>query len=117
MSVTSIGITKPFNEASVSAGAEISAKGSLQLKPQITPGIKLQLNYDTADTNRNVEDLSGNRELALSWYRRACELDAPNIQGIRKVAERGLGKPVTWIRHLDEGSKSPKQHPSKNDVI
>jgi C-terminal processing protease CtpA/Prc len=64
-----------------------------------------------------IQDLSGNRELALPWYRQACELDAPNIKGIRQVAEIGLGKPITWIKHLDDGSPPPKQSSSKKDII
>jgi C-terminal processing protease CtpA/Prc len=64
-----------------------------------------------------IQDLSGNRELALPWYRQACELDAPNIKGIRQVAEIGLTKPITWIRHLDESASPPKQSSSKKDVI
>jgi len=66
-----------------------------------------------------IQDLSGNRERALTCYRRACEFDAPNIKGIRLVAETGLERPITWIRHLDEGSGSPKQSSGKknSDVI
>jgi C-terminal processing protease CtpA/Prc len=64
-----------------------------------------------------IQDLSGNRELALPWYRQACELDAPNIEGIRQVAEIGIRKPITWIRHLDEGTKPAKRSSSKKDVI
>ena len=64
-----------------------------------------------------IQDLSGNRELALPWYRRACELDAPNIKGIRQLAEIGIRKPITWIRHLDEGTRSPKQSSNKKDII
>ena len=78
MSVSNIGITKPWNEASVSAGAEISAKGSLQLKPQITPGIKLQLNYDTEDMNRYVVDESGNHDAI--FFREDAQIDTAQKQ-------------------------------------
>jgi len=60
--------------------------------------------------------------VAVGWYRRASELDGPKIEGIRAVARQGLTKPVTWIRHLDSGSKKSEaqaQSPSgsKNNVI
>lgn len=61
-----------------------------------------------------IQDLSGNRGLALPWYRRACELDAPNVKGIRQVAETGITKPITRIRHLD-GAGSLKQGSSKKN--
>ncbi|MHC4244782.1 MAG: S41 family peptidase, partial [Planctomycetota bacterium] len=64
-----------------------------------------------------IQDLSGNRKLALPWYRRACELDGPNIKGIRQVAEVGITKPITWIRHLDNGTRPTRHSSSKKDVI
>ena len=64
-----------------------------------------------------IQDLLGNRKLALPWYRRACELNGPKIKGIRQVAETGTSKPITWIRHLDKDSSSPKQSSSQRGVI
>jgi len=69
-----------------------------------------------------VEDLAGSREAAVGWYRRASDLDGPKIDSIRAVARQGLTKSVTWIRHLDSGSKNSKAKAKsasggKNNVI
>lgn len=69
-----------------------------------------------------IEDLAGSREAAVDWYSKASELDGPKIEGIRRVAERGMTNPITWIRHLDgESKKTAKKlrEPNKRgkDVI
>lgn len=55
-----------------------------------------------------IEDLAGNRRAAIEWFRKGAALEGPdvNIKFIRALARQGLKKPVTWIRHLDEDSKS-----------
>lgn len=58
-----------------------------------------------------IEDLAGNREAAIAWYKKALALEGPNIKGIRQVAELGMTKPITWIRHLDAGSEPKKSQP------
>ncbi len=67
-----------------------------------------------------IEDSAGSREAAVGWYRRASDLDGPKIEGIRAVARQGLTKPVTWIRHLDSGSKSApakRKTPASDDNV
>jgi len=69
-----------------------------------------------------IDDLAGNRESAISWYRKACELDGPKIEGIRGKAEQGMLHPVTRIRHLDGESKKTakksKDQPNReNDIV
>jgi C-terminal processing protease CtpA/Prc len=54
-----------------------------------------------------IEDLAGNREGAIGWFKKACELDEAKKDGIYRVAEQGMDHPITWIRHLDgEAEKS-----------
>ncbi len=48
-----------------------------------------------------IEDLAGNREAAVPWYRKALQIQGPNVKWIRMLAEQGLSRPITWIRHLD----------------
>lgn len=56
-----------------------------------------------------IEDLAGNRQAAIGWFQKATRLDGPNIKGIRGVAEVGLTRAVTWIRHLDEGYRKAER--------
>lgn len=51
-----------------------------------------------------IEDLAGNRMPAIGWFRKATALDGSKIKGIRDVAQQGLKRPVTRIKHLDKGS-------------
>ena len=55
-----------------------------------------------------IEDLAKNRQAALGWFQKAVKLEAAKQDGIYKVAEYGMEKPVVWIRHLDEGTTRPK---------
>lgn len=69
-----------------------------------------------------IEDLADRREAANGWYRKATKLDGPKIEGIRKVAERGISNPVKRIRHLDGESKravktSRDQTNRKDDIV
>jgi len=52
-----------------------------------------------------IEDLAGNRQPAIGWYKKALTVKGPNVQWIRQVAQDGMTRPVTWIRHLDEGTQ------------
>ncbi len=54
-----------------------------------------------------IEDLDGNRGAAIKWFRKATALKGPKIEGIRNVAQQGLRRPVTRIKHLDEASSTP----------
>ena len=57
-----------------------------------------------------IEDHSGNREKALEWFEKAAALQGPQVKYIREVAESGLTKPITRIRHLDnESAQSDKK--------
>jgi len=50
-----------------------------------------------------IEDRAGNRNEAIPWYKKALKIkDADPIQ---ECATFGLEKPLTWIRHLDEGTE------------
>ena len=50
-----------------------------------------------------IEDRAGNRNEAVAWYKKALEIkDADRVQ---ECATFGLEKPLTWIRHLDEGTE------------
>ena len=50
-----------------------------------------------------IEDRAGNRNEAVAWYKKALEIkDADMVRG---CATSGLEKPLTWIRHLDEGTE------------
>ncbi len=65
-----------------------------------------------------IEDLSGSREAAIDWYSKASELDGPKLKGIRRVAELGMTKPITWIKHLDGKSKKPREKNKRGkDVV
>lgn len=64
-----------------------------------------------------IEDLAGNREAAIGWFKQALSLEAPNIKNIQQLAEIGMTRPVTWIRHLDAGSQPEDQYTWKKEVI
>jgi len=64
-----------------------------------------------------LEDLAGRREGAIGWYRRALPLEGPRIEGVRGVAELGMTKPITWIRHLDSHRKPPRGDRGKPAVV
>jgi len=50
-----------------------------------------------------IEDRAGNRNEAIPWYQKALKIkDADRVQ---ECAAFGLEKPLTWIRHLDEGTE------------
>jgi hypothetical protein len=52
-----------------------------------------------------LEDRAGNRSAAIPWYKKALELK--KTDRVRECAEYGLEQPLTWIRHLDEGTTPP----------
>jgi len=60
-----------------------------------------------------IEDRAGNRDQAIPWYHKALGIKEAN-QWIRECASFGLKRPLTWIRHLDEGTAAPS--PSKPPV-
>ncbi len=51
-----------------------------------------------------IADLKGDREEAIKYYKEALEIEGPTLQGIKEVAEQGLKRRVTRIRHLDKDS-------------
>ena len=53
-----------------------------------------------------IEDRAGHRDAAVLWFRKAVSLDGNGFDGIRRVAEEGITKPLTWLRHLD-GERTP----------
>lgn len=55
-----------------------------------------------------IEDLAGDREAAVTWYKKATGLVGPDVDKVRDVATEGLSKPITWIRHLDEPGKASR---------
>jgi len=50
-----------------------------------------------------IEDRAGNRNEAIPWYRKALEIK--DADRVRECATYGMEKPLTWIRHLDEGTE------------
>jgi carboxyl-terminal processing protease len=64
-----------------------------------------------------VEDLAGQREAAIGWYKKAVTLEGPNIKGIREVAKLGVTKPITRIRHLDAESRPAKSPAWEKAII
>jgi len=64
-----------------------------------------------------IEDREGNREAAVSWFEKAAVLEGPDIKWIRQLAEIGLTKPVTWIRHLDQGATPEKESNWEENII
>ena len=52
-----------------------------------------------------IEDRAGNRTAAVAWFRKALAIEGGS-PGILDVARAGLERPVTWIRHLEEGAAS-----------
>jgi RNA polymerase sigma-70 factor (ECF subfamily) len=50
-----------------------------------------------------IEDRAGNRNEAVAWYKKALEIK--DADRVRECAALGLEKPLTWIRHLDEGTE------------
>jgi RNA polymerase sigma-70 factor (ECF subfamily) len=50
-----------------------------------------------------IEDRAGNRNEAVAWYKKALEIKDADM--VRECAALGLEKPLTWIRHLDEGTE------------
>ena len=53
-----------------------------------------------------IEDRAGNRQTAANWFKKAVELQAAKQDGIYGIAEDGLSSPVTWIKHLDQGTQN-----------
>ncbi len=69
-----------------------------------------------------IEDLAGNRDKAVGWFKKAAPLEDPgvpgsSIKGIREVARLGLTKPITWIRHLDDAPEGLHKSAWKQNVI
>ena len=58
-----------------------------------------------------IEDRAKNREEAIAWYKKALEITSAD-SGILAVASAGLTRPITWIRHLDEGTPPPPPQPA-----
>ena len=61
-----------------------------------------------------IEDRAGNRDQAIAWYNKALGIREAN-RWILECASFGLKRPLTWIRHLDEGTapSSPSNPPVK----
>jgi hypothetical protein len=57
-----------------------------------------------------IEDRAGNRSAAIPWYQKALELK--DTDRVRECALFGLDQPMTWIRHLDEGTTPPPRAPA-----
>ena len=53
-----------------------------------------------------IEDRAGSRDTAIAWYTKALDIREAN-QWILECASLGLKRPLTWIRHLDEGTAPP----------
>ena len=87
----------------------LAEKRASELKPIDRCYVYVYLGY--------IEDLAGNREAAIGWFKQALSLEAPNIKNIQQLAEIGMTKPVTWIHHLDAGSQSENQYAWKKEVI
>ena len=64
-----------------------------------------------------IEDQSDNREKALEWFEKAAVLKGPRVKFIREVAESGLTKPITWIRHLDNESAQSDKSDKKLKIL
>jgi C-terminal processing protease CtpA/Prc len=60
-----------------------------------------------------IEDLAGNRQQALGWFKKACELEEAKKDGIYRVAEQGVSKPIVRIRHLDGDVETSGNSPRK----
>ncbi|MFH1614738.1 MAG: S41 family peptidase [Planctomycetota bacterium] len=58
-----------------------------------------------------IEDLAENREEAVGWFKKACELEEAKKNGIYSIAEQGVSKPVIWIRHLDGETRKSGNSP------
>jgi len=61
-----------------------------------------------------IEDRSGNRAAAVSWYGKAVEIKEGG--SIQDAARHGLARPVTWIRHLDEAASAEEQVGRKEEL-
>jgi len=58
-----------------------------------------------------IEDRAGDRQRAEEWFRKAAAVEGAG-PGILSVARQGMEHPVTWIRHLDAPSVSPRPQPA-----
>ncbi len=58
-----------------------------------------------------IADRAGSREAAVGWFTKAAAVAGAG-PGILEIARGGLQKPVTWIRHLDEGTPLPGRTPA-----
>ncbi len=64
-----------------------------------------------------VEDLADNRETAIGWYEKAVPIEGARVKWIREVAEIGISRPVTWIRHLDQTRQTASGNGGKGRII
>ena len=101
--------------------ARAALKGA---KKDVTTAQQLLLNAVRADTAAirpearfyayvylgYIADRDGRREEAASWYTEALEIEdvEPRLRDLlsdtRAAARQGVQGPITWIRHLDEGT-------------
>jgi C-terminal processing protease CtpA/Prc len=58
-----------------------------------------------------IEDRAGKRKEAVDWYMQAQAMGEAD-EGIRECAASGLKEPLTWIRHLDQGTSPAQPAPS-----
>ena len=84
---------------------DLAEKHALDLTPTDCCHLYTYLGY--------IEDLAGNRDAAISWYKKALPLKGTNIKWIRQVAEHGMAQPVTYIRHLNGELQLTKPQPTK----
>ena len=59
-----------------------------------------------------IEDRAKNREEAIAWYKKALEITSAG-SGILSLATEGLIRPITWIKHLDDGTPPPTPQPAR----
>lgn len=52
-----------------------------------------------------IEDLSGNRENAINYFKKALSINNDQLKTIHELSKYGLNNPVIWIRHLDSNKK------------
>jgi len=64
-----------------------------------------------------MEDLADNREAAIGWYGKAVPIEGPRVKWIREVAKAGMSRPVTWIRHLDQTTRTERGSGGKGRIV
>ena len=64
-----------------------------------------------------IEDRAGNRDAAIAWFRKALEVETGGLGGMQEIAKSGLERPITWLRHLDQGTPRPRDEKWLRDAI